>query len=86
LFGVITSMLRMAFGGHFFTDVAAAGLVTFLVIWLAHGTIYRWRSTRMTDAGIDAALTRFAWPGYAFLQRRLGRRVPAKPVQEAREQ
>ena len=29
LFGVITSVLRMAFGGHFFTDVAAAGLVTF---------------------------------------------------------
>ena len=39
----------MAFGGHFFTDVAAAGLVTFLVIWLVHGYIYRWPSTRMTD-------------------------------------
>src|SRR3990170_2504310 len=45
LFGVVTSGLRMAFGGHFFTDVAAAGLVTFLVIWLAHGFIYRWPST-----------------------------------------
>src|SRR6202035_1303642 len=30
VFGVVTSVLRMAFGGHFFTDVAAAGLVTFL--------------------------------------------------------
>ena len=30
LFGVVTSVLRMAFGGHFFTDVAAAGLVSFL--------------------------------------------------------
>ena len=50
LFGVITSVLRMAFGGHFFTDVAAAGLVTFLVIWLAYGYIYRWPSTRLTDA------------------------------------
>jgi lipid A 4'-phosphatase len=59
LFGVTTSVLRMAFGGHFFTDVAAAGLVTFLVIWLAHGYIYRWPSTRLTDAGVDAALTRF---------------------------
>src|SRR6202007_2994659 len=29
LFGVVTSVLRMAFGGHFFTDVATAGLVTF---------------------------------------------------------
>jgi lipid A 4'-phosphatase len=58
LFGVSTSVLRMAFGGHFFTDVAAAALVTFLVIWLAHGYIYRWPSTRLTDAGVDAALTR----------------------------
>jgi membrane-associated PAP2 superfamily phosphatase len=60
LFGVTTSVLRMAFGGHFFTDVAAAGLVTFLVIWLAHGYIYRWRQTRLTDEGIDATLTRWA--------------------------
>ncbi len=37
LFGVVTSGLRMAFGGHFFTDVAIAGLVTFIVIWLAFG-------------------------------------------------
>ena len=36
LFGITTSVLRMAFGGHFFTDVAVAGLVTFLVIWLAY--------------------------------------------------
>src|SRR5882762_560294 len=61
LFGVMTSVLRMAFGGHFFTDVAAAGLVTFLVVWLAHGYIYRWPSTRLTDEKIDAALTRMAW-------------------------
>jgi len=58
LFGVVTSVLRMAFGGHFFTDVATAGLVTFLVIWLAHGYIYRWSSTRLSDERIDAALTR----------------------------
>jgi len=58
LFGVTTSLLRIAFGGHFFTDVATAGLVTFLVIWLAYRYIYRWPSTRLTDEGIDAALTR----------------------------
>jgi lipid A 4'-phosphatase len=79
LFGVLTSGLRMAFGGHFFTDVAAAGLVTFLVIWLAHGFIYRWPSTRMTDQGIDAALTRFAWPGYRLVQRWLGRETGPTP-------
>src|SRR5438045_1281977 len=62
LFGVTTSVLRMAFGGHFFTDVAAAGLVSFLVIWLAHAFIYRWPSTRMTDAQVDAGLARLASP------------------------
>lgn len=75
LFGIVTSGLRMAFGGHFFTDVAAAGIVTFLVIWLVHGYIYRWPSTRMTDAGIDAALTRMAWPGYRLRSRWRGRDV-----------
>ena len=79
LFGVVTSVLRMAFGGHFFTDVAAAGLVTFLVIWLAYGYIYRWPQTRLTDAGIDAALTKLAWPGYRFFQRWRGRDVGPKP-------
>lgn len=85
VFGVLTSALRMAFGGHFFTDVAAAGLVTFLVVWLAHGFIYRWPSTRMTDQRIDAALTRFAWPGYAFVQRLLGRPVSERPAETAGE-
>jgi lipid A 4'-phosphatase len=72
-FGVATSALRMAFGGHFFTDVAIAGLVTFLVIWLAYGCIYRWPRTRLSDKDIDAALTRFAWPGFVW-RRRLARR------------
>jgi lipid A 4'-phosphatase len=75
LFGVVTSGLRMAFGGHFFTDVAIAGLVTFLVIWLAFAYIYRWPSTRLSDARIDAALTRFAWPFYRLRQKWRGRSV-----------
>src|SRR5258708_36889433 len=79
LFGVATSALRMAFGGHFLTDVAAAGLVTFLVIWLAHGYIYRWRQTRLSDEGIDAALTRPSWPGYRLGQRWRGRDVGPLP-------
>ncbi len=73
LFGVTTSLLRMAFGGHFFTDVAAAGLVTFLVIWFVHGYIYRWPSTRLSDESVDAALTRFAWPLYRTVQRLFAR-------------
>src|SRR3954463_13745573 len=69
VFGVVTSGLRMAFGGHFFTDVAAAGLVTFLVVWLAHAWIYRWPSTRLSDDRIDAALARLGWPAHRVLQR-----------------
>src|SRR5690349_7179237 len=70
VFGIVTSGLRMAFGGHFFTDVAAAGFVTFVVIWLAYGLIYRWSRTRMSDEAIDAALTRLARPLYQLRQRR----------------
>src|SRR6202521_2301899 len=79
LFGVTTSALRMAFGGHFFTDVAAAGLVTFLVIWLAHGYIYRWPQSRLSDARIAAALTRLEWPGYRLRRRWSGHEVGPAP-------
>ena len=73
MFGVMTSALRMAFGGHFFTDVAIAGLVTFMVIWLAYACIYRWAWSRPTDESIDAALTRLARPVYLWRQRLFGR-------------
>ena len=78
-FGVGTSALRMAFGGHFFTDVAAAGLVTFLVVWLVHGYIYRWPRTRLSDKAIDAALARFGWPGYVWRRRLAIRRATREP-------
>ena len=38
IFGAATSALRMAFGGHFFSDVIIAGLITLLLIF----GIYRW--------------------------------------------
>lgn len=79
LFGVVTSALRMAFGGHFFTDISAAGIVTFVVIWLAYGLIYRWQRTRLSDERIDAVLTRLAWPGYRLRRRWLGRDVGPSP-------
>lgn len=78
-FGLLTSGLRMAFGGHFFTDAAIAGLSVFLMIWLLHGLLYRWRWPRITDAKIDAALTRLAWPGYRIMQRWRGRDVGPRP-------
>ena len=78
-FGVLTGGLRMSFGGHFLTDVLFSGTVSFIVIWLAYAVIYRWPSTRLTDYGIDAWLTRFAWTGYRWRQKRLGRDVGDSP-------
>lgn len=80
VFGVLTSGLRMAFGGHFFTDVAIAGLVTFLVIWLLHGLLYRWPRTRLSDARIDAALTRTFWPLFRQRSKWFGRDVGPAPA------
>ncbi|MCF2521382.1 phosphatase PAP2 family protein [Bradyrhizobium sp. G127] len=78
-FGILTGGLRMSFGGHFFTDVLFSGTVSFIVIWLAYALIYRWPSTRLTDYGIDAWLTRFGWPGYRWRQKLLGRDVGDSP-------
>ena len=74
-FGVVTSGLRMAFGGHFFTDVAAAGLVSFFVIWLAYGWLYRWPSTRVSDEQVEATLARWGRPGRRLWRRFRRRRV-----------
>lgn len=73
LFGAATGGLRMAFGGHFVSDVVVAGLVTFLLIWIMHGVIYRWASTRTTDEALERLLTRLAWPGYIWRQKQLAR-------------
>jgi len=80
LFGITTSVLRMAFGGHFFTDVAAAGLVSFLVIWLAYAWIFRWPTTRLTDAAIEGALARLGGPGYRLWLRWRGRAHGSNPA------
>ena len=52
-------------GAHFFSDVVFAGVFSFLVIWLVHGLLYRWRLTRTTDAALEGTLERMlAWrPG-----------------------
>lgn len=83
LFGLATGGLRVAFGGHFVSDVLVAGLVTFLLIWLVHGLLYRWPATRTTDERVEAWLTRLAWPGYS-LMRRLLRRKPVRPDPDKR--
>jgi lipid A 4'-phosphatase len=57
---VAVSVSRMAYGGHFFTDVAFGALMTMLVIWLFHGLIYRWPRTRLDERTIDKWLENFA--------------------------
>jgi membrane-associated PAP2 superfamily phosphatase len=56
VFGAGVSVLRMAAGAHFFTDVVFAGVFTFLVIWLVHGWLYRWPRSRITDAEVERRL------------------------------
>ncbi len=80
IFGIVTGGLRMAFGGHYFTDVAISGLVSFFVIWLLYGWLYRWSSTRLSDGRIDDALTRFAWPGYRWRKKLGGSDVGPMPA------
>lgn len=79
VFGATTSGLRMAFGGHFFTDVATAGLVTFIVIWFGYALIYRWPRTRFSDEAVDAALTRLNMPAYRLRRRLFGGKTGHAP-------
>jgi len=41
-FGAALGALRMGGGAHFFTDVVFAGVIMFLLVWTAHGLLYRW--------------------------------------------
>ena len=63
-FGAGLGVVRMMGGGHFLTDVVFAGVFTFLVIWLTHGLLYRWRATRISERTVERALERLGRPGY----------------------
>jgi lipid A 4'-phosphatase len=72
-FGSAVGFLRIATGSHFFSDVVFAGVLTFLVIWLAHGWLYRWRPTRMSDETVETAFERMAkTPNEALRRIRFG--------------
>jgi membrane-associated PAP2 superfamily phosphatase len=58
--GAAVGLIRMAGGGHFFSDVAFAGVFTFLVIWITHGLLFRWPATRTSDRAIERGLERLA--------------------------
>jgi lipid A 4'-phosphatase len=53
--GTGMAAMRVLAGGHFFSDVVFAGVFTFLIIWVMHGLLYRWR-TRTTDEVIEKAI------------------------------
>jgi membrane-associated PAP2 superfamily phosphatase len=74
--GVGMSLLRIAAGAHFITDVAFAGLFTFLIIWVAHGLIYRWPRTRLSDEDVERAIERLALPPHDFLRGLFAKRTP----------
>ena len=77
-FGAAVGLLRMVAGAHFFSDVVFAGVFSFLVIWLVHGSLYRWGRTRISDATVDGVLERITMLQSATLKRlRFRRRDPA---------
>jgi lipid A 4'-phosphatase len=42
-FGAAIGLVRAGGGGHFFSDVVFAGVFMFLLIWVMHGLLLRWR-------------------------------------------
>jgi lipid A 4'-phosphatase len=64
-FGAAVGLLRIGGGGHFFTDVVFAGVFMFLLIWTAHGLIFRWRATRLADESVERLLERAGEALYA---------------------
>jgi membrane-associated PAP2 superfamily phosphatase len=43
VFGAAIGLVRAGGGGHFFSDVVFAGVFMFLLIWVMHGLLLRWR-------------------------------------------
>jgi len=84
-FGAATGALRIAFGGHFFSDVVFSGVFTFLIIWVVHGLLYRWPRSAISDAALEAAIGRTLQPIHApfanlvLLLHALLRRISRRP-------
>jgi lipid A 4'-phosphatase len=49
-FTAVISLARMAAGGHFFTDVVFAVLLTMILLLIMHRVIFRWRRTAAVAA------------------------------------
>jgi membrane-associated phospholipid phosphatase len=73
-FGAAVGVLRIAAGAHFFSDVVFAGVLMYLIVWVGHGLIYRWRATRVDEDRINDFLARAGMAvrnAFAALSRRL---------------
>jgi lipid A 4'-phosphatase len=55
-FGAAVGLMRIAGGGHFFTDVVFSGVFTFLIIWTTYGLLFRWPATRTSDQAVERPL------------------------------
>jgi len=77
-FGTGIGLVRMAAGGHFFTDIVFAGIFTFLIVWLLHGLFFRWRTTRISDRAVERALEWLVLPLHGAVRGRV-RRWPVPP-------
>jgi membrane-associated PAP2 superfamily phosphatase len=49
-FGAAIGLVRAGGGGHFFSDVVFAGVFMFLLIWIMHGLLVRWRKNGSQSA------------------------------------
>ena len=68
-FAAAVGVTRLAGGGHFMSDILFSGVLTYLIVWLVHGLLYRWPATRITDAQVEGALGRLTLPAYEALER-----------------
>jgi membrane-associated PAP2 superfamily phosphatase len=55
-FGIGLGAFRMAAGAHFFSDIVFAGVLMYLVVFTAHGLIYRWPATRLDEKALEDRL------------------------------
>lgn len=53
-------LMRVMAGGHFPSDVILGAAITFLLIWLCYAFVYRWPSTRVSDAQVEDWISRIA--------------------------
>ena len=68
-FGAAVGVLRILGGGHFFSDIAFAGVFMFLVAWLVHGLLLRWRLTRPAKGAVERVLARIGEAMYGVVGR-----------------